>query len=103
MATAAVRPEVGQQIEAVAFLLGVGPQRELAVHGDGQDRRVRILEHRQVVADFTELAGADAGKGERIKNDDDVAPAEVRQPDGLAVLIDKFKVRSGARRFPEER
>ena len=89
--------------KSVAFLFGVGAQRELAVHGNGEDGRVRILKHRKVVADFTELAGTDSGKGERVKNDDDVAPPQVRQPDGLAVLIDQFKVGSGAGRFPEER
>ena len=49
----AMRPEVRQQVKAIAFLFGVGAQREFTVNGNGKDRGVRILELRKVVADFT--------------------------------------------------
>ena len=47
-----VRPEIGQKIEAVVFLLRVGPLRELTVDRDGQHRGVGILEEGEVVPDL---------------------------------------------------
>src|SRR6478752_3411762 len=40
----AVRPEVGEEVKAVAFLFGIGPLGELAVHGDGQHSGIGGLE-----------------------------------------------------------
>lgn len=57
-----VWPEVGQQLKAKTFLLGVGAQRELVVHGDGHQAHIGVTELRQMLLQFGQLSPADARK-----------------------------------------
>ncbi len=59
----AVRPEVREQVEGVAFPLRVGALGKLAVHRQAEHDGVGVFEERKVVPDFTEFARADAGEG----------------------------------------
>ena len=88
-----MRPEVGQEVEPVALLLRVGPQGELTVHGYRQDHGVGVFESGQIVPDLAQLTGADPRERKGIEHHYHVPAAELGQPDGLAVLVDQFKVR----------
>jgi hypothetical protein len=74
-------------------LLGVRPEGELAVHRNRQHLGVGMFEDGEVVPDLTQLASADAGEPEGVKNNHHVASAEVGQPDGFPELIDQGEVR----------
>ena len=67
----AVRPEVGEQGEVVALLLGPGAQRGLGVDRDADELDAVVLEEVEVVAQRAELARAGAREREREEDERD--------------------------------
>src|SRR5205823_11609810 len=61
----AVRPEVGQQRELVALLLGPRLERERGVHRNTEDLHALAVVLGELVAELAELAGADPAERER--------------------------------------
>src|SRR6266496_126763 len=89
-----VRPEVGQQRELVALLLGPRLERERRVDRDAQHLDALVVVVGELVAELAELAGADAAERERVEDQQYrfVTP-EGRQLDGLLVVVVEREVR----------
>ncbi len=92
----AVRPEVAQQRECESFRCRPGTQGIGRIAGDGQDLHGVVLEVLEVIAHLAELAGADAGEGERIEHQEHRMPAaKVGQRHGIPVQVRKREVGRG--------
>src|SRR3954451_1032689 len=92
-----VRPEVGQDREREALLVGPHLVGEAGVDRDGEDLHVVVLERGQVLLHRAQLPLAHPGEGGGVEEHDDVPLAtERREGHILVVLILQGEVGSGA-------
>ena len=92
----AVGPEVRQDREGVALLLGPHLLGVLRVAGDGEHGHAGVGVLRVVVTEAAELALADAGEGERVEDQGDgLLALEVGELDLVAVLVRQLEVGGG--------
>ncbi len=96
----AVRPMIGQQIEADPLRIGVRTKREHRITGDRNDPHPKITKLFMIIAQCGQLAPADPGERPGIEDDHRPITAQIRQADLLAVLIAGDEVR---RRLPDGR
>ncbi len=88
-----VRPEVGEQVELVALLLGEGALRRLRVDGNSDELDALVAEEREVVPQLAEFARAGAREGEGVEDESHwLLVAEVAEPDVFSELVGQFEV-----------